>query len=106
MEKDDLDELPIDSVIRFLEVELDHHKARACFLGFKAMDNFLENNLVLGYPSVGNKGRLGRGDELVKERPEFGDKNLRDNLVHNIAQANGREMINRCRISNLRYENN
>ena len=106
MEKDGLDELPIDSVIRFLEVELDRHKAWACFPGVKVMNNFLDNNLVLRYPSVGNKGRLGGGDELVKERPEFGDKNLRDNLVHNIAQANGREMINRCRISNLRYENN
>ena len=100
-----MDELPIDSVIRFLEVELDCHESWACFLGFKAMNNFLDNNLVLDYPSVRNKGQLGGGDELVKERLEFGDKNLRDNLVHNIAQANGPEMINRCRISNLRYEN-
>ena len=61
MEKDGLDELPIDSVIRFLEVELDHHETRTCFPGFKAMNNFLDNNLVLGYSSVGNKGQLGGG---------------------------------------------
>lgn len=105
MEKDGLDELPIDSVICFLKVKLDRHETWACFLRFKAMNNFLHNNLVLGYPSVGNKGRLGGSDELVKERPEFGDKNLGDNLVHNIAQANGPEMVHICRISNLRNEN-
>ena len=105
MEKDGLDELLIDSVIRSLKVELDHHKTRVCFPGFKAMKNFLHNNLVFNYPYVGNKGLLGGGDELVKEGPKFEVKNLGDNLVHNIAQANGPEMVNRCRISNLRNEN-
>lgn len=70
------------------------------------MHNFLDNDLVLGYPSDGDVGRLCGGDEFVKERSKLGDKQLGNDFVHNIAQTYGPEMVSRYGVRDFRNEYN
>lgn len=70
------------------------------------MHNFLDNDLVLNYPSVGDEGRLCGGDEFVEERSELGDEQLGNDFVHNIAHIYGSEMVSRCGFRDLRNEYN
>ena len=57
------------------------------------MENLLDNDLVLSDPPIWDKGRLGRGDDFVKERPKFGDKELWDDFVYDITEAYGSVVI-------------
>lgn len=49
---------------------------------------------------------MSRRDELVKEGSKLGNEKLGNNLVHNVTQTNGLEMVNECRVSNLWNEHN
>lgn len=73
MEEDNLNKLPVNSVISFLEIEFDSHESWICFSSFEVMQNFLYNDLILGNASIGNEGGLRRRYKLVEERSELGN---------------------------------
>lgn len=73
MEEDNLNKLPVNSVISFLEIEFDSYESWICFSSFEVMQNFLYNDLILGNASIGNEGGLRRRYKLVEERSELGN---------------------------------
>lgn len=82
-----MDELPIKSVVCFLEIKLDGHESRFDLPGFKTMQKLMNNNLVFNNPSTWYKGQLTRRDDLVEERSKLCNKKLGNDLVNYIAKA-------------------
>ena len=69
---------PIHPVISFLEIHLQSYKPNFHFPVFKAVEQFLENNLILINALTRYEGRLARGDRFTQERPNFVYYDLRN----------------------------
>ena len=67
-----MDKLPVHLIIGLLKVQLDSHESRLCFASFKAVNDLLDENLVLGNPSVRNESQLSGRDDFIKKRAKFG----------------------------------
>ena len=66
--KHSLDEAPINSIISLLEVQFNSHEACFNFSDLKAVEKFMNNNLIFYDPSSRNKCRLARRDELMEHK--------------------------------------
>jgi len=62
-----MDELPTESVICFLKVELDGHKTRFDFPSLKTVEKLIDDYLIFCNPSAWYKSRLIGRDYLMKK---------------------------------------
>ena len=47
-----MDEIPAHSIISLLEVQFGRHQCRLGFLGFEAMEHFLDDDLIFCDPPI------------------------------------------------------
>lgn len=58
------DEIPIEPVIGFFKVNLEHHVSRSPFHGSHGVENFLVNDYVISNLAIKDKTTLGRAKQL------------------------------------------
>ena len=66
----------MDSIVCLLEVKFDCHETRICFTCFEAVNDLLDNNLILDNPSIGNESRLSGRNDPIEERAELSYQQL------------------------------
>lgn len=70
-----MDEVLTDPIICFLKVKFNSHQTWLSFSGLETVQNFLNNDLILGNPSVGDESKLSWRNNFVEKRSELCHQN-------------------------------
>ena len=88
-----MNEILADPIVCLLEIKFNSHQTRIGFLRLETVKNLLNNDLILGNPSVGDECRLRWRYNFVKMGSELCHQELGYDFVNYIVEAYGPKMI-------------